>query len=158
MAFLYNQEFKDKIAGSGLSFSKMFDINYHNGKGVTRSISGEEKINESIFSILSTRVGERFFLPEYGSMLHTLIFEQNTLILHDMIGIYIRQALGKWEKRIEIEDIIVGKQDDSNTVPVNIIYRIVNSNVIGSYVYPFTSNQEGLDVYSLGGDVNSTSY
>ena len=45
MAFYYNDEFKDTIAGSGLSLSKTFKQNLRDGKGITNVISGEDKIN-----------------------------------------------------------------------------------------------------------------
>lgn len=159
MAFYYNQEFKNTIAGSGLSLSKTFKQNFRDGKGITNVISGEDKINESIYTILSTRVGERFFLPEFGSRLHLVIFEQNKFVAHDLISIYIKEALGNWEKRIVVEDVSLGSNwEDSNTVPIHITYRIANSNIMGSYVYPFNKSIDGVDMYELGGAVSTTSY
>lgn len=159
MAFYYNEEFKDTIAGSGLSLSKTFKQNLRDGKGMTNVISGEDKINESIYTILSTRVGERFFLPEFGSRLHLVVFEQNRFVAHDLVSIYVKEALGNWEKRIVVEDVSIGNNwEDSNIVPVHITYRIANSNIIGSYVYPFNRTIDGVDMYEFGGAVSTTSY
>lgn len=159
MAFYYNNEFKDTIAGKGLSLNNTFTVNYRDGKGITNVISGEEKINESIFSILSTRVGERFFMPEFGSRLHLVLFEQNKYIAQDLISIYIREALSNWEKRIVVEDVALGDGwEDSNVVPIHITYSLANSNVMGSYVYPFNRSIDGVDMYDLGSSTNITAY
>lgn len=155
----YNNEFKDTIAGRGLSLNNTFTVNYRDGKGITNVISGEEKINESIFSILSTRVGERFFMPEFGSRLHLVLFEQNKYIAQDLISIYIREALSNWEKRIVVEDVALGDGwEDSNVVPIHITYSLANSNVMGSYVYPFNRSIDGVDMYDLGSSNNITAY
>lgn len=65
--------------------------------GSTVSNSGMERINQSINHILSTRIGTRFFLPDFGSKLYTLIFEPNDFILYDLLKRYIKEALEKWE-------------------------------------------------------------
>jgi len=80
-------------------------------------------------------------------------------VAHDLISIYIKEALGNWEKRIVVEDVSLGSNwEDSNTVPIHITYRIANSNIMGSYVYPFNKSIDGVDMYELGGAVSTTSY
>ena len=36
---------------------------------------GVQKVNQSIHSIVTTRKGERIFMPEFGSNLRLLVFE-----------------------------------------------------------------------------------
>lgn len=150
MAYYYNNEFKSTIAGSGLSLDSPFYVDNRDGKGKVNSISGDSKINESIKMILSTRVGERAFMPEFGSKLHEAIFQQNTMITRDLIKMYVHEALSSWEKRIEILEIEVGDIDDTNIIPITIYYKYKNSNVIGNYVYPFNVSTSAMDVYELG--------
>ena len=148
MASYYNNiEFLNEYIGCGLSLSKTFDKVKLN----TTVETGFEKINESVFSILSTRVGERLFLPEFGSKLHTLVFEQNDDIFKDLADFYIRDALSKWEHRIEVLKVDVNTEVEGNTVPIEIYYKVVNSNIATTYVYPFSRNSYGEpDIYEQG--------
>lgn len=158
MQYTYS-DFQKEVIGSGMSLNNMFKTNMRTNKGETNVIYGEDKINDSIYSILSTRIGERVFLPEYGSRLYQCIFEQNTLINRDLMELYTKEALRNWEKRIEVIKVEIGSNGDSNTVPIMIYYRIIKSNIQGSYVYPFNLNNDGnIDSYELGmGSINSGS-
>ena len=145
MAYYYNTEFLDECIGKGLST----DSTFSNLK--TRVISGEDKIHDSLKNILSTRVGERFFAPEFGSKLYMALFEQNDLISKDLIKMYAEDAIATWEKRIVVTDIEVGNENDDNIVPITIMYMIANSNVEGCYVYPFNIGEDGkAGIYELG--------
>lgn len=157
MAYYYNQQFLEECIGKGIPNENIWKTDLRDGKGKTEVYSGESKINESIRSILSTRIGERLFLPEYGSRLWETIFEPNDLICRDLIVLYIKEALANWEKRIVVVNVFVGDIDDSNVVPVTISYRITNSDIITTYIYPFNMSENGeMDVYSLGS--NSIDY
>ena len=150
MAYYYNNDFLDTCSGKGFSLTDMFWLDDRDGKWKTNVIAGQEKINESIKMILSTRVGERLFMPEFGSKLYTINFEQNTYISCDLAIVYAREALQQWEKRIEIDRIDVDTDFDNNQILMSIYYHIRNSNVQGSYVYPFNiGSQGGIDVYDM---------
>lgn len=79
--------------GRGIALDRTF--NRHSGQfNVSKSI---DKINQSIYIILSTRIGTRFMLPKFGSKLHELLFEPNDFIFADLADLYIREALGVWK-------------------------------------------------------------
>lgn len=153
-AYYYNSEFLDQYIGNGLSTSNTFDF----VKQSTNSVTGIEKIHESIYTILSTKVGERFFLPEFGSRLHLLIFEQNNAIFADLADFYIRDALSKWEKRIEVTDVSVAVIQEGNTVPIEISYRVTRSNIQDTYVYPFNRTPYGEPEIYEQGDITANFY
>lgn len=139
--------------GRGLDYNSTFN----KISGGTNSVGGLELINQSIYIILTTPIGSRFFLPEFGSNLHKLVFEQNDFILHDLLNIYIRDALTKWEPRISVlsvepmvKNLIDYPDVADNILPVNITYRLANSNMTGNYVYPF--NRETYEIGNGGGD------
>ncbi len=94
-----------------------------------------ELIQQSIYVILSTPIGERFMNPAFGSRVEEMIFEQNDEILKSMLRLFISDALEKWEKRIKFVDVKF-EQDDS-LINCLISYRILSVNEIDSYVYPF---------------------
>ena len=133
-------DYQEEVIGRGMAVD-CFDVT----TGSTISNSGVDRINQSINHILSTRVGTRFFLPDFGSKLYTLIFEPNDFLLYDLIKRYVKEALDKWEPRIN--NIIVEPEVEKyeNSVPVYITYTLINTNIKGNYVYPFNRN-----VYDLG--------
>lgn len=143
MAFYYNQDFMDSLSGKGLSVDEMFVEDVRDGLGKTHVISGLERIGESIKTILSTRVGERAFMPEFGSKLHLCVFEQDGGVFADLVKVYTKEALSSWEKRIIIDDVQVSNVDDNNYINIIIYYRVRNSNITGSYVYPFNLSDTG---------------
>lgn len=131
--------------GVGIRFPAMFSAATRR----TAVISGLDKVNQSLSDIFGTRKGERVLQPEYGSDLHRLLFDMNDEILEDMLKIYVLDAIEKWETRITVEDISTQRSlDNPHQVDVIISYRINNSNIRGSYVYPF--RREPMDFPGLG--------
>jgi len=126
----------DAVIGRGIKFKRIFSPN----TGTVDTNSGIERINQSIHDILYTRVGERGFMRSYGSDLYKLVFSPNDALLHDIIRVYITDAIRKWEKRIKLIKISVlaNPEDiDNSVVNIKIEYVLRNSNIYGSYVYPF---------------------
>lgn len=113
--------------------------NYYSGNPQVKG-NTLDKINGAIEFILSTALESRFFLPDFGSNLYTLLFEPNDEILADSLRVFISDALNKWEKRIILLSVdIVTTVDELNQhlARVNINYRVVSSQQVGNYVYPF---------------------
>lgn len=151
MAYYYNLEFLEEYIGKGISLLNTFDYNDRTGEWETNVTGGEEKIHDSLRNILSTRVGERFFIPDFGSRLHEVIYEQNDMIAKDLAIQYTEEAIYNWEKRIEVDYVEIGNIDDDNIVPISIFYHYKNSNVQGSYVYPFNLSESGnIETHSFG--------
>lgn len=92
-------------------------------------------VQQSITIILETPKGQRFFLPEFGSRLSELLFEPNDSVLADMLSYFIYEALGDWEKRIKVLGVKVNT--DTAVATCNISYKILQSNEIESFIYPF---------------------
>lgn len=115
------------------------------GTGSIRTVSvsrGIDKINQSIHIILTTRPGERYMNPEFGSRLPDLVFEPNDFVLKDLLYLYTAQALERWERRILFRTVSFptdpGFQDvDNYIIRMRILYMIRQTNTPGSYVFPF---------------------
>lgn len=136
-------EFENTWIGRGTLFRNTFSTD----TGRVLSNGGADRLHQSIYIILSTAKGERFMVPDFGSNLHLRVFEQNDYILKDLIQLDIREALGKWEPRIEILSIDIDSEVEGNTLPVSINYKLKGTNITGNYVYPFRRNAQ-----SLGGE------
>src|SRR4051794_5049863 len=74
---------------------------------------GEEKIRQSIGLILETAPGERQMLPEFGCGIHDLVFQANTAALHGQMQGKVRDALARWEPRIDVLDVRVETSPDA---------------------------------------------
>jgi len=115
--------------GTGLQYP----ITLPNGKGVL--VSDIELINQSIDIILSTPIGTRLFLPEFGSRISEVFFEPNDSVLTDYLVLFIHEALAIWETRIKVLKVQSVVQGTEIVSTIN--YRVLSSNEVASYIYPF---------------------
>lgn len=93
-------------------------------------------VEQSIKIILDTPRGHRFMLPEFGSRLGELIFEPNDDVLEDLISYFIYEAITTWEKRVQYIKTEFHRPDP-DTLHCEVFYRILQSNEINSFIYPF---------------------
>lgn len=77
------------------------DVNLFSADKVA-TVADLDSINQSIYSILSTKPGERLFNPEFGSLLEELLFEPIDDRTAFMIWDYLVKALGTYEPRVRI--------------------------------------------------------
>ena len=88
-------------------------------------IHGKDTIKASIINILSTRVGERVHLPEFGSKLHELVFEPEDEFFQSLAEDYVFEALRTWEPRIEVISALVSfEEKERNVANLTVQYRI----------------------------------
>jgi uncharacterized protein len=98
----------------------------------------EQRIEESIYLILSTGRNERVMLPEFGCGIHDLVFSPNNPGTLALVVQSVRKALVAGEPRIDVLDISAGSAPESqNLLLIRISYRIRANNAIGNLVYPF---------------------
>jgi phage baseplate assembly protein W len=90
--------------------------------------TGIELIKDSVITILLTKKGQRFFIPDFGSDLWSAIFEPNDLVLQALVEQTIRTALGRWEPRITVQNIRMAANE--HTLTVEITYVILDANVV----------------------------
>jgi phage baseplate assembly protein W len=121
------------IIGTGWRFPPR--IGRHGG---IELVSGEAEIEQSILIILRTAPGQRMMRPEFGCALHDLVFMPNNSDTANRIRRAVRQALGRWEPRIQVTDVVVRPDpDDAAHVWIDIEYRIKATHDRRSLVYPF---------------------
>ena len=126
--------------GKGIKVPDLFN----KFSGGVNTNSGIDRIKQSIYYILTTVPGERFFLPDFGSKLNLLLFEPNDLIVRDLVQVYIKEALAKWEPRIQVLAVNCEEEFD-NVLYVNINYIIKATNMRENYVFPFNRNPMNLE-------------
>ena len=98
----------------------------------------EQRIEESLLLILATAPGERPMLPDFGCGIHDLTFEPNNSRTIALVVLLARQALVKFEPRVDVLDIAAESSDETpNILLIRVNYRIRSTNSIGNLVYPF---------------------
>ncbi len=98
----------------------------------------EQRIEESIYLILSTAKGERVMLPEFGCGIHDLVFAPNNTGTIALVVDSVRKALTAYEARIDVVDVTATSEvDQPNLLLIKVNYRIRANNALGNIVYPF---------------------
>jgi len=124
---------RNEILGTGLSFPLGVDP-----RGGIATVSEEADIDQAIAIILGTAPGERPMRPEFGCGVHDYVFDSIDASTVGRIEIEIRDALARWEPRIEVLGLDFGlDQVDRGELLIQIDYRIRATNALRNLVYPF---------------------
>jgi phage baseplate assembly protein W len=98
----------------------------------------EEGIRQAIWTLLATAPGERVMRPDFGCGIHDLVFAPNTPGTAGRVAGAVRQALLRWEPRIDLQDVQVApKPGEPNALLIYIAYRVRTTNSRFNLVYPF---------------------
>lgn len=122
------------FVGRGLTFPLAVDAN-----GAIAMSSGAADVEKAMRVILSTAPGERPMRPHFGCAIWDLLFEPinpNTLgLMEDAV----REAMSRWEPRIDVEDVTVSPDGsgEPGRVTIDIGYRLRSTNDSRNLVHPF---------------------
>jgi phage baseplate assembly protein W len=128
-----------EIIGTGWAFPIKV-----NARGGLSWSGGLPRIQDSIWIILSTSLGERVMCPAFGAGAHDFVFEPNSTLGRTQLASAVREALVKWEPRIELVSVRVDPSPDvESQVLATIEYRVRTTNELFNMVYPLYL-QEGV--------------
>lgn len=135
-------DIKNSFLGTGWAFPPEFVKEQKQ----TKMTSNEEDIKSSLHILLTTRLGERVMLPEYGCNLEELLFESlnRTLITYTID--LIKTAILYHEPRIDVLRIDISETDPLEgklVISLDYIVRATNSRT--NVVFPFYK-EEGTDI------------
>jgi phage baseplate assembly protein W len=122
-----------EILGSGLAFPLQVDH-----RGAVALTHGEEDIAQAIELILGTVPGERPMRAEFGCNVHDFVFDTIDAAMVGKVDAAIRDALERWEPRIEVTDIdfdLTGA--DEGRLDITIRFRVRATSSDRNLVYPF---------------------
>lgn len=123
----------NKFIGQGLIFPIQLNEN-----GRPDIVGGKELIQASFVAILSTYLGTRFFLGEFGSKIEDLLQEPNDLITEVLAKEFTSQAINIWDNRVIIDSVTTDKPSD-NKLNIRISYRILNTKIEDTFIFPYYS-------------------
>lgn len=102
------------------------------------------QIKSSLATIILTEPHERIFLPYFGVDFSKLNLNAPASLVTSQIRMNVAVAIKKWEKRVQVHDILVDLANDNDKLIVKITVLFIDPVNI--------SNIENLTVYkSLGG-------
>lgn len=129
-----------------------------NARGRLEWSSGPQRIQDAIWLIVKTALGERIMRPKFGAGVDDFVFQSNSAVNRSKLAIAIKSALLEWEPRIDLEDVRVDSAADLSSarvdsgnddvrfsdlgslesqVLVTIQYRIRMTNELFNVVFPF---------------------
>lgn len=130
-------ETEKSYLGTGWSFPPNFDMQL---QGITM-VSAETDIGQSLEILLSTSLGERVMLPDYGCNLKDYLFENIDSTLIGFIKDIVEKAILYYEPRILLEKIDITKPESFEVIEgvlrISVDYRIAGTNSRFNYVYDF---------------------
>ncbi len=125
---------KENFLGTGWSFPPTFNLSR---KEVTM-VSDEEDIQQSLEILLSTNIGERVLLSDYGCGMDTLVFENMTVTFLTKVKAIIKKAILLYEPRIDLDEIYFTNSNElEGKINVQLHYTIRATNSRFNFVYPF---------------------
>jgi Bacteriophage baseplate protein W len=106
-------------------------------------VAEDESVRQAILLLISTVPGERVMRPSYGCLLHRLIFSPNDDTTAGLAIHYVRQALERWEPRIDILRIDAQRNDDDPArLDVSLQYRVKATLRADELVFPVALTDE----------------
>lgn len=96
--------------------------------GAPAMVEDDLAVRQAILLLLSTRPGERVMRPDYGCHLHRLVFAPNDAGTAGLAIHYVREALRRWEPRVEVVHLDAGAglsgRNDETVLEIMLEYRI----------------------------------
>lgn len=109
-----------------------------NHRGDVETSTAEDDVAEAIRIVLGTAKGERVMRPEFGCDIHDHVYAAATPETLNLIESSVREALVRWEPRIDVEAVTaVQSEDDPNEIRIEVEYRVRTTNSLSNLVYPF---------------------
>ena len=128
--------------GRGWSFPPTFNRQ----RGGVDMLEDEADIASSLEILLTTALGERTMLPQYGCNLDELVFESLDTRMKTLMADKVQTAILYFEPRIEIETV---RLDDSRelegVILIEVVYTVKATNSRFNFVFPFYK-LEGTDI------------
>ena len=99
--------------------------------GGVELVHGDAAIRQSIMLLLTTVPGERVMRPDYGCPLHRLMFWPNDATTAGLAIHYVRQAIRRFEPRVQIIRLDAGADPRNPTVLlITLEYRVRETGMV----------------------------
>lgn len=101
-------------------------------------VDAERELEEAIRLVLGTAYGERPRRPEFGCGIHDYVFASADATTAGRIAFEVREALRRWEPRVDVHDVdVLFDTVDPSTLYIDITYARRGTNDPRNLVFPF---------------------
>lgn len=132
---------KKAFLGNGWSYPPEFG----QSPKITVMAGGEESIQQSLWTLLSTSPGERAHRYDYGCPIRKYAFEVMDTTTQTLFREEIEKAVILFEPRIELDSVTFETSQEEGILYIKLGYTIRQTNRRSNLVYPFYLN-EGTDL------------
>jgi hypothetical protein len=123
----------EQFAGLGISPTGGIDM-----------VDDQASVRQAILLLLSTIPGERVMRPDYGCDLHKLIFSPNDNTTAGLAIHYVRQALDRWEPRIQVNFLDADPNpDEAGRLDILLEYRLRRADRVDQLAFSVNLVEEG---------------
>jgi len=138
-----------QFLGRGWAFPPSFDLQ----NGTVEMAAEVADINQSLEILLSTSLGERVMLPEYGCNLRDYQFESMNASLIGFLRDLVETAILYYEPRILVEKIEISESTSQEAIQgillISVDYIVRNTNSRFNFVFPFYRNEAVGEITSI---------
>ncbi len=131
----------NSFLGRGWSFPPTFNVE----TGLVEMVSDIKDIEQSLYILLSTSIGERVLQPNYGCNLNDYMFDALNNSLIGIIKHHVENSILYYEPRIIAENVTVTGPDSTELFEgkftISIEYSIPEINSRFNYVYDYYINE-----------------
>lgn len=125
------------IIGKGWAFPPQFKVNSNE----TAMVEGIDDINQSLYILFTTEIGERVMQPNYGSALKSMIFESINEHFKSYMRLVLTRSILLYEARIKPISIDFTEDETlDGRYLMHLEYVVVNTKQKNSFVFPFYLN------------------
>jgi phage baseplate assembly protein W len=123
------------LVGKGWAFPPRPD-----GRGGIALAADIPEVEQAMTIILSTGPGQRVMRPDFGCKIHDLAFAPINANTLGQVQRYVEEAIGWWEQRVDLVDVVVETDASMRAVGkliINIRYKLKHTEDERTLVYPF---------------------
>lgn len=119
--------------GTGWAFPCVVDP-----RGGVALASGTDELEAAIRMIIETAPGERVMRPDFGCRIWDHVFDATDATTLGAMAHAVREAVVRWEPRVDLEDIAVTVDPvEPSVVRITVAYRVKATNDRRNLVHPF---------------------
>lgn len=128
----------DKIIGRGWAFPPQFRADTNQ----TVMAEGVDDINQSLYILFTTEIGERVMQPNFGSAMKSMIFESINEHFKSYMRLVLTRSIALYEARIKpiSIDFLEDETLDGRYL-MHLDYYVLATKQKNSFVFPFYLNR-----------------
>jgi phage baseplate assembly protein W len=120
-----------------ISINFPFKDDITNGKFLKMNTTTVDDIRSSLYFFISTKKGERWYDPNFGSRLHEFLFEKNDNIVATEITESLKSDIQEYFNNVTVQDILIDQSETTNNLTITILFIYTNS---------FSSTQDSISM------------